>query len=59
MVDAAKRAGHITDCFHYLIHEGVNMLQYYQADGVILLENTDENILHKKFWFYCFETMSV
>jgi hypothetical protein len=46
MVDAARRAGHITGLDPNLIAD----------DMVILLEKSDLNVLHMKFLLYCFES---
>lgn len=56
MVEAAKVGGHISGLVPYLIDQGVSMLQY-AYDTVLLMEKTDENMLHMKFLLYCFEKM--
>jgi hypothetical protein len=57
MVDAARRAGHISGLVPDLVAGGVNMLQYAD-ETVILLGKSDLNVLHMKFLLYCFESMS-
>jgi hypothetical protein len=57
MVDAARRASHISGLVPDLVEGGVNMLQYAD-DMVILLGKSDLNVLHMKFLLYCFDSMS-
>ena len=57
LIDSAKSAGHITGLVPHLIDHGLSLLQYAD-DTIIMMENTDANILHMKFLLYCFESMS-
>jgi retron-type reverse transcriptase len=57
MLDKARNVGHIRGLVQNLLEGGITHLQYAD-DTVIFLSFEEQNLLHTKFIFFCFEKMS-
>lgn len=57
MLQSAKRRGRLKGLVPHLVEGGLTHLQYAD-DTVIMIQNTEKDILNLKFILYCFERMS-
>jgi hypothetical protein len=57
MLEAAKRMGRIQGVVSHLLDGGLTHL-HYAYDKVVMIQDSEENILNLKVILYCFESMS-